>query len=160
MFKRATTLRIPPKPLMYIAFVCALLKQSALVVSSWITSKIQIFRLQKSFYSECIFPEGVSPLYAGVTLRSISKSSRRVGRATHALKEARLQSPLLTNRNGIWGYWTRISKHIIVTSKEYKHRFVVDAAGIGGREKLLPGDTLTTTGLVKSRSQHLPAELW
>ncbi len=47
-----------------------------------------------------------------------------------------------------------ISKHIIVTSKEYKHHFIVDVAGIGGREKLIPGDTLTTTGLVKSRSQR------
>ncbi len=34
----------------------------------------------------------------------------------------------------------RISKHIIATSEEHKHRFVVDAAGIGGREKLLPGE--------------------
>jgi len=50
----------------------------------------------------------------------------------------------------------RISKHIIVTSEEYKHHFIVDAAGIGGREKLLPGDTLITTGLVKSRSQQRP----
>jgi hypothetical protein len=48
----------------------------------------------------------------------------------------------------------RISKHIIVTSEEYNHRFVVDAAVIGGREKLLPGDTLITTCLVESRSQQ------
>jgi len=48
----------------------------------------------------------------------------------------------------------RISKHIIVTSEEYKQHFIVDVAGIGGREKLLPGDTLTITGLVKSRSQQ------
>ena len=48
----------------------------------------------------------------------------------------------------------RISKHFIVTSEEQNHRFVVDAAGIGGREKLLPGDTLTTTCLVNSRSQR------
>ena len=41
-----------------------------------------------------------------------------------------------------------------ITPQEYKHRFVVDHAGIGGREKLLPGDALTTTGLVKSRSQQ------
>ena len=111
-------------------------------VSSWKTSKIQIFGLQQSFYSKCISPEGVSPLYAGVTLRSISKSSRRVGRVTHALKEARLQSPVLTNRNGIWGYRTRISKHTFATSEEHQNRSVVDAAGIGWREKLLPGEVL------------------
>ncbi|MCU7526747.1 MAG: hypothetical protein HF308_19920 [Ignavibacteria bacterium] len=72
------------------------------------------------------------------------------------MKEAGLQNPVLTNRNGIGGCKTRISKHIIVTSQEYKDRFTVDAAGIGGREKLLPGDTLATTGLVKSRSQQRP----
>jgi len=60
----------------------------------------------------------------------------------NALKEARLQNPVLTNRNGIRGYLARISKHIIVTSKEYQNRFIVDAAGIGGRNMLLPGEVL------------------
>jgi hypothetical protein len=35
----------------------------------------------------------------------------------------------------------RISKHIIVTSAIQDH-FIVDAAGIGGRKKLLPGEVL------------------
>jgi hypothetical protein len=34
----------------------------------------------------------------------------------------------------------RMSKHFIVKSKEQKHRFIVDAAGIGRRKKLLPGE--------------------
>jgi len=59
---------------------------------------------------------------------------------THALKEVKRQNPVLTDRNGILGYEMRISKHIIVTSEEHKHYFIVDAAGIGGREKLLPGE--------------------
>jgi len=40
----------------------------------------------------------------------------------------------------------RVSKHTIVTPKEYKRGNYVDHAGIGGREKLLPGDILSTTG--------------
>ena len=36
----------------------------------------------------------------------------------YALKEARLQIPVLTNRNWIRGCKTRISKHIIVTSEK------------------------------------------
>jgi len=39
---------------------------------------------------------------------------------TVAVKEARLQTPVLTNRNGIRGYRARISKHTIVKSQEYK----------------------------------------
>jgi hypothetical protein len=50
---------------------------------------------------------------------------------THAVKEVKRQNPVLTDRNGIRGYEMRISKHIIATSEEHKHRFVVDAAGIG-----------------------------
>ena len=45
------------------------------------------------------------------------------------------------------------SRYFGITSEEYQNRFVVDAAVIGGREKLLPGDTLITTGLVILRSQ-------
>ena len=33
----------------------------------------------------------------------------------YALKEAGLQNPVLTNRNGIRGYLERVSKHTIVT---------------------------------------------
>ena len=58
----------------------------------------------------------------------------------YALKEARLQNLVLTNRNGIRGYKSRMSKHIIVKSKEQKHRFIVDTAGIRRRKKLLPGE--------------------
>jgi hypothetical protein len=36
----------------------------------------------------------------------------------------------------------RISKHTFATSEEYNNHLVVDAAGIGGREKLLPGEVL------------------
>ncbi len=40
----------------------------------------------------------------------------------------------------------RISKHIIVTSYNHCH-VIVDAAGIGGRTKLLPGEvSLSTCG--------------
>jgi len=60
----------------------------------------------------------------------------------YALKEARLQNPVLTNRNGILGYKKWISKHIIVTSKTLKTLFVVDTAGIGRRKILLPGEVL------------------
>ena len=38
--------------------------------------------------------------------------------------------------------------------RRIQNRFIVDQAVIGGREKLLPGDTLTATSLVKSRSQQ------
>jgi len=67
-----------------------------------------------------------------------------------AVKEAGLQTPGLTNRNDIGGYRTRISKHIIVTSKVYKHRFVVDVAEIGGRKKLLPGEISVLKSMEKS----------
>jgi hypothetical protein len=50
---------------------------------------------------------------------------------THALKEVKRQNPVLTDRNGIRGYEMRISKHIIATSEEHKHCFIVDVAGIG-----------------------------
>jgi len=60
---------------------------------------------------------------------------------TIAVKEAKRQNPVLTNRNGIGGIETRISKHIIATST-IQSCFNVDVAGIGGRKKLLPGDLL------------------
>ncbi len=41
-----------------------------------------------------------------------------------------------------------------ITPQEYQKGNYVDHAGIGGREKLLPGDTLITPGLVMSRSQQ------
>jgi len=45
----------------------------------------------------------------------------------------------------------RISKHIIAKSKEYNHCFIVDAAGIGGRKKLLPGEV--SQNIVRSQQR-------
>jgi hypothetical protein len=59
---------------------------------------------------------------------------------THALKEAKRQNPVLTNRNVILGIVAWVSKHIIVTPNEYQKGNYVDHAGIGGRKKLLPGE--------------------
>jgi hypothetical protein len=60
----------------------------------------------------------------------------------YALKEARLQNPVLTNRNGIRGMFIRVSNHIITKPNEYQKDKHVDAAGIGGRKMLLPGEVL------------------
>jgi len=57
-----------------------------------------------------------------------------------AVKEARLQNPVLTNRNGIGGIVTRVSNHVLAMPKDYKKGSYVDAAGIGGRKMLLPGE--------------------
>jgi hypothetical protein len=62
--------------------------------------------------------------------------------ATATVKEARLQNPVLTNRNGIRGIINRVSKHDIAKPKEYQKVGYVDAAGIGGRKMLLPGEIL------------------
>ena len=59
---------------------------------------------------------------------------------TAAVKEARLQNPVLTNRNGIRGIVIRVSNHSLAKPKEYKRDDYVDAAGIGGRKMLLPGE--------------------
>ena len=48
----------------------------------------------------------------------------------YALKEARLQSPVLTNRNGIRGCLRGVSKHIFVMPVTNNPQ-MVDAAGIG-----------------------------
>jgi hypothetical protein len=61
---------------------------------------------------------------------------------TAAVKEARLQNPVLTNRNGIRGIVIRASNHSLVKPKEYKKDGYVDVAGIGGRKMLLPGEIL------------------
>lgn len=68
----------------------------------------------------------------------------------HALKEAGLQNPVLIlrqaqyklNRNVIRGIVFRVSKHNIAKPKEHQKISYVDDAGIGGREKLLPGEIL------------------
>jgi hypothetical protein len=56
------------------------------------------------------------------------------------VKEARLQNPVLTNRNGIRGIVTRVSNHVLAKPEEYNRGNYVDAAGIGGRKMLLPGE--------------------
>jgi hypothetical protein len=61
---------------------------------------------------ECIFPEGASPLCAGERFRRISK---RQGGVKHALKEAKLQNPVLTNRNGIRSHNVWVSSPVPVT---------------------------------------------
>ncbi len=73
----------------------------------------------------------------------------------YSLKEARLQNPVLTNRNGIRGMIIRVSKHIIAKPDEYQKENHVDAAGIGGRKMLLPGEVSQITGWFR-RSQQTP----
>jgi hypothetical protein len=46
----------------------------------------------------------------------------------------------------------RISKHTIVTSKDNKDHFIVDAAAIGQRKMLLPGEILSQKVQEVSRS--------
>lgn len=53
------------------------------------------------------------------------------------LKEAGLQNPVLTERNDIRGQKRRVSKHIIAKPVT-NNSFLVDVAGIGGRNTLLP----------------------
>ncbi|MCB5259695.1 MAG: hypothetical protein LHW48_04370 [Candidatus Cloacimonetes bacterium] len=49
----------------------------------------------------------------------------------YALKEAKLQKPVLTNRNGIRGIAIRVSRHITATPKEHPNDNYVDLAVIG-----------------------------
>ena len=58
---------------------------------------------------------------------------------TQALKEAGLQTPELTNRNCIRGSESWVSKHTFAKPLANK-RFGVDAAGLGGRISVLPGE--------------------
>jgi hypothetical protein len=55
------------------------------------------------------------------------------------LKEAGLQIPELTNRNCIGGTEPWVSKHIFAKPLTNK-RFCVDAAGLGRRISVLPGE--------------------
>ena len=57
----------------------------------------------------------------------------------YAVKKAGLQTPELTNRNCIRGRESWVSKHIFAMPLANK-RLCVDAAGIGGRNVLLPGE--------------------
>ncbi len=60
---------------------------------------------------------------------------------THALKEARLQTLVLTNRNCIRGQVRWVSKHTFVKPLTNK-LYLVDAAAINGRISVLPGEIL------------------
>ena len=62
-----------------------------------------------------------------------------------ALKEARLQIPVLTNRKHIRGKSERVSKHNIVKLGT-NNLSLVDVPVIGGRKMLLPGEVLIITG--------------
>ena len=74
--------------------LCAPCISSAhLLKCSWKTMNIQIFRSKKIEFQQVYFPRGWN-LYTEVTLRSISKRQA----ATHALKVARLQNPVPTDR--------------------------------------------------------------
>jgi hypothetical protein len=70
----------------------------------------------------------------------------------YSLKAARLQNPVLTNRNDIRGRFIRVSNRRLVTPqpKEDKQVYV---AVIGGRKKLLPGEVSPDTGY-QERSQQ------
>nr|AMP57463.1 hypothetical protein [uncultured bacterium] len=59
----------------------------------------------------------------------------------YAVKEAGLQKPELTNRNCIRGRESWVSKHIFAKPLANKRLFV-DAAGLGGRISVLPGEGL------------------
>ena len=74
---------------------------------------------------------------------------------TAAVKEARLQNPVLTNRNGIRGIAGWVSKHIFAMPYDYKKNSYVDTAGIGGRKKLLPGE-ISEYSCNTLRSQQKP----
>jgi len=70
------------------------------------------------------------------------------------LKKARLQIPVLTNRNGIRGFLKRVSKHII-TKPEVNNLQEVDAAAIGRRNRQLPGE-ISIAFDKRRRSQQKP----
>jgi hypothetical protein len=57
------------------------------------------------------------------------------------VKKAGLQIPELTNRNCIRGRESWVSKHIFAKPLANK-RLRVDAAGLGGRISVLPGEAL------------------
>ena len=107
-------------------------------------------------------PEGVSPLYAGVTPGSISKSQGGLPWGMHWPEAKRRARPkgvtkrdykCLYRRTGsinqyytvrfmrrIRGISVRVSKHIIAKPNEHKKYTYVDATAIDRRSKLLPGE--------------------
>ena len=56
-----------------------------------------------------------------------------------ALKKAGLQNPVLTNRNRIRGQKKWVNRHTFAKPVA-NNLLLVDAAGIGGRNMLLPGE--------------------
>ena len=65
--------------------------------------------------------------------------------ARTGLKEAKLQNPVLTDRNSIRGYGWWVSKHIF--AKPLTNKLLeVDAAGIGRRNRRLPEEIFYPTG--------------
>ena len=70
------------------------------------------------------------------------------------MKKARLQTPELTNRNCIRGREPWVSKHIFAKPLANK-RLCVDAAGLGGRISVLPGEvSLLRVGKGEVSSGH------
>jgi hypothetical protein len=67
-------------------------------------------------------------------------------------KEAGLQIPVLTNRNGIRGYKRRVSNHNI-TKPLTNNPFIVDTTGIVKRIMLLPREISLTTGGLREVSR-------
>ena len=50
-----------------------------------------------------------------------------------------------------------VSKHIIAKPNEYQKDKHVDAAGIGGRKMLLPGEALTSVNFVRESADAIVA---
>jgi len=63
----------------------------------------------------------------------------------YALKEAKLQISVLTNRNRIRGIVDWVSKHIIVTPYEHQKVNYVDTAAIERKRMQLPREVSVTT---------------
>ena len=74
---------------------------------------------------------------------------------TNTLKEARLQNPVLTNRNDIRGIEKRVSMHInakpevgkLTLTHQRGDFLYVDVAAIDGRKMLLPKEVFCSYGL-------------
>jgi hypothetical protein len=75
----------------------------------------------------------------------------------YALKEARLQNPVLTNRNGIPRpyYLGKQPSHCDAPKQQKDKDNKVDSAVIGGREKLLPGEVLKDTCIPVKKSAEV-----
>lgn len=89
------------------------------------------------------------------------KQVARVDSVRNHLKEARLQSPVLTNRNRIRGVASWMSKHIIVMSKTLKSERSLRRYGRHRRKEdtLTRGDPIREDGWEVSRRHSSPAWL-